>query len=68
MKLYNWRNYISFDKLRLQEKIDQSNSECKYDFSAEEYYNIEEHDGTVEELLIWLSKAYILLEMIGSDY
>ena len=68
MKLYNWRNYISFDKLRSQEKIDNSNSEMERGFIENEYDKIEAHNGTVEELLIWLSKAYILLEQIGVDY
>ena len=67
MKLYNWRNYITYDIEVLQEKIDNSNSEMYRGFSEEEYENIEEHDGTVEELLIWLSKGYILLEAFAKE-
>ena len=65
--LYNWRNYITFDIEVLQEKIDTSNSEMYRGFSEEEYEKIEEHDGTVEELLIWLSKGYVLLEAFAKE-
>ena len=65
--LYNWRNYISYDKERLQEKIDTSNSEMYRGFSEEEYEKIGEHNGTVEELLIWLSKGYVLLEAFAKE-
>ena len=65
--LYNWRNYISYDIKRLQEKIDTSNSEMYRGFSEEEYEKIEEHNGTVEELLIWLSKGYVLLEAFAKE-
>ena len=65
--LYNWRNYITFDIEVLQEKIDNSNSEMYRGFSEEEYEKIEEHNGTVEELLIWLSKGYVLLEAFAKE-
>ena len=65
--LYNWRNYITYDIERLQEKIDNSNSEMYRGFSEEEYEKIEEHNGTVEELLIWLSKGYVLLEAFAKE-
>ena len=65
--LYNWRNYITFDIEVLQEKIDTSNSEMYRGFSEEEYEKIEEHNGTVEELLIWLSKGYVLLEAFAKE-
>ena len=65
--LYNWRNYISYDIERLQEKIDTSNSEMYRGFSEEEYEKIERHNGTVEELLIWLSKGYVLLEAFAKE-
>ena len=65
--LYNWRNYITYDIERLQEKIDTSNSEMYRGFSEEEYEKIERHNGTVEELLIWLSKGYVLLEAFAKE-